>query len=225
MPLCLDEIQKEIDEAVADSGRTWEFPKGSSEKPESDKENESKPQPQLQDSFDLNFAALSLNTPAKPSEVVKPAKFVTPSEYKSTNFLRTSRSLNFQHATPNNKVPTKVQCSVNMQPYLKTPITKVLTAQKSKQNDSGSETVQLSVPRGIDFHKMKVNNVTYVILNELGKGGSSEVFQCFNMQTKALRAIKVVSLENRTSAIGFINEVQTLKRLQKCNRIIKMYDL
>jgi serine/threonine-protein kinase TTK/MPS1 len=84
--------------------------------------------------------------------------------------------------------------------------------------------VQLRPSLDPTFQRIKVNDVEYIILNELGKGGSSEVFHCYNHEMKTHRATKVVSLANGASATGFINEVKMLKALQQCNRIIKMFD-
>lgn len=69
-----------------------------------------------------------------------------------------------------------------------------------------------------------VKGVTYEILKELGKGGSSVVYDCFERKTRTNRAVKQVSLENRASASSFINEVKLLEKLQNCPNIIKMYD-
>ncbi|XP_044272223.1 dual specificity protein kinase TTK [Tribolium madens] len=132
-----------------------------------------------------------------PSKEPPCEKFVTPCPVAKPNFIYT---------TPKNKIPPKVQCSVRLQ----TP------------RDCDVDTVQ--IPPEISFGKIQVNDVAYTVLNELGKGGSSQVFHCFNPQTKSHRAIKVVSLENKDSAKGFINEVKMLEKLQKCNRIIKMFD-
>lgn len=75
-----------------------------------------------------------------------------------------------------------------------------------------------------DNKTLTVKGVTYVILKELGQGGSSVVFECYDPATKNTRAIKQVSLESKVSAIGYINEVKMLERLQNCPNIIKMYD-
>lgn len=69
-----------------------------------------------------------------------------------------------------------------------------------------------------------VKGVNYVILKELGKGGSSVVYDCYEPTSGVSRAIKQVSVENRSSASGFINEVELLAKLQNCSNIIRMYD-
>jgi serine/threonine-protein kinase TTK/MPS1 len=112
-----------------------------------------------------------------------------------------------------------------MQPYLRTPITKLCTVPDQHKVESELKpAVQLRPSLDPTFQRIKVNDVEYIILNELGKGGSSEVFHCYNHEMKTHRAIKVVSLANGASATGFINEVKMLKALQQCNRIIKMFD-
>ncbi|XP_052807632.1 dual specificity protein kinase TTK-like isoform X2 [Mya arenaria] len=73
---------------------------------------------------------------------------------------------------------------------------------------------------------LTVNDVQYAVLSVLGKGGSSKVFQAFDDQTKKIRAIKEVNLDNANSAVveGYKNEIALLKRLQYCDKVIKMYD-
>lgn len=75
-----------------------------------------------------------------------------------------------------------------------------------------------------NYKTLSVKGVTYEIWKELGKGGSSVVYDCYERTNKINRAIKQVSLENRISASSFINEVRMLEKLQKCPNIIKMYD-
>lgn len=191
--MCLDEIQREIKEAEHSQDVNIYY---------QNQENKPPVAP-LQDSFDLNFPS----TPAK--EPVKES-FATP--------CPVSAPPNPNFVTPNNTAPTKVQCSVRMQPFIKTPLTKLYKTEADERRQS-------EVPPEIAFKKIQVNSVVYTVLNVLGQGGSSEVFHCFDEKNKTHRAIKVVSLQNKVSAVGFINEVHMLKTLQKCNRIIKMFDL
>lgn len=168
-----------------------------------------------EDSEDLNNENnfLKLQTPAKPV----------------LTHPKTNRALDFQFVTPNNKAPPpRVQCSVNMNRYLKTPITRIAETSENEPQESDVKPMVLSpLPLLSKFHKFRVNDIEYISLNILGKGGSSEVFHCFDAERKIHRAIKIVSLESTNSAAGFLNEIDILKTLEKekCNRIIKMFDL
>ncbi|XP_022916049.2 dual specificity protein kinase TTK [Onthophagus taurus] len=74
------------------------------------------------------------------------------------------------------------------------------------------------------FDEIIVNNIKYLVLNELGKGGSSVVYLCYNMDKKVHRAIKKVNLRGDKLCVeGYINEVRMIHKLQNCDRIIKMY--
>ncbi|GJQ71500.1 protein serine threonine kinase [Trypoxylus dichotomus] len=74
------------------------------------------------------------------------------------------------------------------------------------------------------FEKISVNNKEYVILNQIGRGGSSVVFHCYDLIEKCERAIKRVNLTGDKACIeGYINEVKMLNKLQNCDRIIAMY--
>lgn len=70
---------------------------------------------------------------------------------------------------------------------------------------------------------LTVNGVTYVVLKELGNGGSSVVYDCLEPSSGVNRAVKDVLLKKNCSS-GFINEVKLLEKLQDCPNIIKMYD-
>ncbi|XP_065222356.1 uncharacterized protein LOC135846921 [Planococcus citri] len=71
-----------------------------------------------------------------------------------------------------------------------------------------------------------VNGRSYSVTNVLGSGGSSLVYQVLHPETYAILAIKQVKLYevDETIAEGYIEEVKMLKKLQKCDSIIKMYD-
>uniref|UniRef100_A0A1Y1K4J7 Protein kinase domain-containing protein n=1 Tax=Photinus pyralis TaxID=7054 RepID=A0A1Y1K4J7_PHOPY len=75
-----------------------------------------------------------------------------------------------------------------------------------------------------DLEQICVNNVNYLILNQLGRGGTSVVYHCYNIVTKEERAIKKVNLESDTQRIGYLNEVNVLGQLQNSDWIIHMYD-
>ncbi|KAK2158601.1 hypothetical protein LSH36_167g10006 [Paralvinella palmiformis] len=65
----------------------------------------------------------------------------------------------------------------------------------------------------------------YTVLNVLGRGGSSEVYNTLD-QTYNLRAIKCVNFSGADEATfkSYMNEIKLLKRLQYSDRIIKLFD-
>ena len=71
-----------------------------------------------------------------------------------------------------------------------------------------------------------VNHKSYYIMERIGKGGSSEVFQVLEAKGNRMRAVKRVDLSDITSAEkeAFVNEVNLLKRLQGSRRVIKLID-
>lgn len=201
-PIQLDEIKKELEEA--EPVRLWQ-----SRPPEEDlaEDEDEKSQDSNKENEENNFSMFE--TPAKPESSAKAIK-----------------SLNFQFVTPNNKAPPpRVQCSVNMNRYIRTPITRIMESTEVESDKIDLKPIAPSpLTLSSKLHKIQVKNDEYVVLNMLGKGGSSQVFHCFDIERKVHRAIKIVSLENSSSAAGFINEIHILQTLQKCNRIIKMFD-
>lgn len=75
-----------------------------------------------------------------------------------------------------------------------------------------------------DGKTLVVKGVAYLVLGQLGQGGSSTVYDCYDPTTGNSRAIKHVSLGDSASVAGYVNEVKMLEQLQKCPNIIKMYD-
>ncbi|XP_013773043.2 dual specificity protein kinase TTK-like [Limulus polyphemus] len=71
-----------------------------------------------------------------------------------------------------------------------------------------------------------VNGRRYQILNVLGKGGSSKVYQVMDQEQKCTLAVKVVSFEKAdiSTMEGYKNEVRVLRSLQGSSRVIKLYD-
>ncbi|XP_050305022.1 dual specificity protein kinase TTK isoform X2 [Anthonomus grandis grandis] len=192
------------------------------------------------DSFDLDFSALSLHTPIKKKE--KLFNYVTPKiNIIPTSVNKSERPSMFK--TPMNKGHFS-------KPLFKTPINKplvtttiysgkaapVYTARGTPGGNQSSILSELSDSQRIAqpkpviyssedrFNRICVNNIEYVILKMLGKGGSSEVFYGFNKEEHLDVAIKLVSLADHNTAEGYVNEVKLLETLQDCDRIIKLYD-
>ncbi|KAL3860437.1 hypothetical protein ACJMK2_010560 [Sinanodonta woodiana] len=85
-----------------------------------------------------------------------------------------------------------------------------------------------STPNLANLKVMKVNGQSYSVLDIIGQGGSSKVYQVMDLNDskKKLKAIKCVNLEHANQMIveGYKNEIKLLKRLQYCDKVIKMYD-
>lgn len=80
----------------------------------------------------------------------------------------------------------------------------------------------VTLPQTLNFKQITVNQTMYIVLKELGKGGSANVYHCYDMQTKTEVAIKKVNLLN---VLGdTFKEIHVLKLLKNCQRIIKMHD-
>lgn len=71
-----------------------------------------------------------------------------------------------------------------------------------------------------------INNNVYTEITRIGKGGSSQVFQCFSNTHGCMVAVKIVDLEYEPKEVkeGFINEVRLLKKLQGSKHVIKLFD-
>ncbi|KAK3589294.1 hypothetical protein CHS0354_026946 [Potamilus streckersoni] len=85
-----------------------------------------------------------------------------------------------------------------------------------------------ATPNLANLKVMKVNGQSYSVLDVVGQGGSSKVYQVMDLNDskKKLKAIKCVNLEHANQMIveGYKNEIKLLKRLQYCDKVIKMYD-
>ncbi|XP_076253401.1 dual specificity protein kinase monopolar spindle 1 [Rhynchophorus ferrugineus] len=194
------------------------------------------------DSFDLDFSALSISTPVKKKD--SSFNFTTP----KINIIPSSETKSLKTTDQQLFLTPQVNQSSVTRPLFKTPVNKHLnivqySAKKpqstpfqsvKKQNNQNNglsgvyDNPRNCIPPVIyeqeDYNKLTVNNNEYLIMNLLGKGGSSEVFHCFHPEEKVHVAIKVVNLSNSTTADVYINEVKLLESLQKCDRIIKMHD-
>lgn len=201
-------------------------------------------------------------------------KFLQLHEFKtpmcsSINKHTTSKStIKSRYLTPSNvlksyaersttKAP-KVQCSIKIQSYNKTPfnvdkkesikkssLTLENRSQKANNKLYSTSKIQSSVNKENvdnipnaknvkfslskkelfveDLKTVRVKDTEYLILRQLGRGGSSVVLHCYDPISKCEAAVKKVFLAG-DQAQGYINEVSLLSTLQKCDRIIKMYD-
>ncbi|XP_052239524.1 dual specificity protein kinase Ttk-like isoform X2 [Dreissena polymorpha] len=71
-----------------------------------------------------------------------------------------------------------------------------------------------------------VNDKVYTVLSVLGRGGSCKVYQVFDPECSKVKALKEVYLDSAVGAVveGYKNEIALLRRLQYCDKVIKMYD-
>lgn len=185
------------------------------------------------DSFDLDFSALSLITPVK-NFMSENTADVTP-KIRTVAMCPNKQVVKFNgFVTPDvKKLPHRNCYSVSK--GIRESAKKSLTSNKidevdenfvmfSCKTNEATQTSEVNLLDNFPFEKLTVKQTEYIILNTLGKGGSSEVFAGFCPINKRHVAIKCVSLHNPASAEGYINEVKLLQKLQHCDKIIKMYD-
>ncbi|XP_060837449.1 dual specificity protein kinase TTK-like isoform X1 [Rhopalosiphum padi] len=73
---------------------------------------------------------------------------------------------------------------------------------------------------------ISVKGIKYSILNTLGHGGSSIVYEVLHPETNQVMAIKKVDLSEVENIIakGYLNEVSLLQNLQDCESVIRLFD-
>ncbi|GFR63015.1 ttk protein kinase [Elysia marginata] len=71
-----------------------------------------------------------------------------------------------------------------------------------------------------------VNGLPYTVIRMVGRGGSAKVYQVFDPSANKICALKVVNLSCANAVVleGFKNEIALLKKLQHCDRVIKLFD-
>uniref|UniRef100_A0A0R3S1R9 Protein kinase domain-containing protein n=1 Tax=Elaeophora elaphi TaxID=1147741 RepID=A0A0R3S1R9_9BILA len=71
-----------------------------------------------------------------------------------------------------------------------------------------------------------VNGHPYIVINLLGKGGSSEVYQVLDESQKKLRAVKCVDLSeaDRSCRSAYLNEIKLLLSLKDTGCVVEMSD-
>lgn len=146
---------------------------------------------------------------------------------QNKSFEKNVFKTNFQ--TPSNQISLQTQEMWNQKLPSSQKISKSIENNpENKQNHSQNPPkVLCTIPlqKSLEtFAKLTVNKIEYVILNQIGRGGSSIVYHCHDVLHKCERAIKKVNLTgDKTCIEGYINEVKMLHKLQKCNRIIRMF--
>lgn len=71
-----------------------------------------------------------------------------------------------------------------------------------------------------------VNDQEYLKLGLVGRGGSSKVYEVLDLETRKVKAIKLVELEGVDEATlhSYKNEIDILNRLQWSDKVIQLYD-
>ncbi|GFN89978.1 serine/threonine-protein kinase ttk/mps1, partial [Plakobranchus ocellatus] len=71
-----------------------------------------------------------------------------------------------------------------------------------------------------------VNGRPYTVIRLVGRGGSAKVYQVYDPTSNRICALKVVNLRCANTIIleGYKNEIALLKKLQHCDRVIKLFD-
>ncbi|KAK5642488.1 hypothetical protein RI129_008655 [Pyrocoelia pectoralis] len=146
-------------------------------------------------------------------------EFLTPGFKETVAKINVNNILKVPVLTPKLAQPVPIYNNVDEKLTNKL---KHLNSNNYKQPHDNKENVNKN--HQIDMKEILVNNVNYLILNQLGRGGSSVVYHCYNLHTKEERAIKKVNLESDTHRIGYMNEVNVLAQLRNSDRIIHMYD-
>ncbi|KAI1289997.1 Dual specificity protein kinase TTK [Halotydeus destructor] len=96
---------------------------------------------------------------------------------------------------------------------------KTLVSTSSLSNSSTSNEAS-------ELKKFKVKGKVYVLLSLLGQGGSAKVYQVFEPVTQRNLAMKVVDLSkaDESTKQGYENEIQLLKKLAHCKRVVRLVD-
>ncbi|KAL5009695.1 hypothetical protein ScPMuIL_012000 [Solemya velum] len=94
------------------------------------------------------------------------------------------------------------------------------------QNNENPQMGQKLDEQRANLDMLTVNGQLYSVLGIVGRGGSSKVYQVFDIQKRMIKSVKVVNLDNANDMIieGYMNEINLLERLQYSDRVIKMYD-
>nr|CAB3267352.1 dual specificity protein kinase TTK-like [Phallusia mammillata] len=72
---------------------------------------------------------------------------------------------------------------------------------------------------------LRIHHKSYIVLKVIGEGGSSKVFEVFDVAAKQIKAVKHVSLKNCDAAVkkGFLDEVKFLEQLRNNPNIVHLY--
>lgn len=126
------------------------------------------------------------------------------------------------------KVAPKEPSPPKPPPKVKSPVKNAVKQPSPVPNPPKSELTKNSSPQVPTMETMYVNGKLYQVLQCVGHGGSSKVYTVIDHsgQNPQILALKVVCLEDQNKQIieGYKNEIQLLKRLQYCPKVIKLHD-
>ena len=73
---------------------------------------------------------------------------------------------------------------------------------------------------------IEVNGKLYYVLNLIGVGGFSKVYQVYDPSVQMTYALKVVDLSKaeESAKLGLKNEIKLLERLKHCKRVVRLID-
>lgn len=75
------------------------------------------------------------------------------------------------------------------------------------------------------YDNIVVNCKTYTVLEQIGKGGSSKVYKAHaNKRTYAIKVVDIDDDEESTTLNELKGEIQILKKLRECPRVIQLVD-
>lgn len=143
-------------------------------------------------------------------------------KFQNNGFSSQNKSKEISQSSDGSKIPSNVKLS-----------DEVCCNPTNKQKNEIMEEQYLKMcqqisanPEKKKFKTLKINQKTYFKLNLLGKGGSSKVYQVYDYETGNILAVKKVKLTNADFSIkeGYKNEIKLLQQLQKCDRVVKLYD-
>lgn len=135
----------------------------------------------------------------------------TPSHQLSLSLNPTQSHQLSVNPTPSKNLSSQMSCN----PVCATPS---VNSQQQPVSLTQSSVMQ-------DMETITVNNVVYMILEMIGRGGSSKVYHVADSKPPS-KAIKVVNLTDTNEEIinGYKNEIKLLSQLQYCPKVIKLYD-
>lgn len=118
----------------------------------------------------------------------------------------------------------KVKASIPLDTYIRTPLSNplLLSNKENMRPYNNKIHFQLSdVKEDHKFQKLTINNVDYLVLSILGKGGTGQVFNCMNPADRREWAIKKISINAYT--MESVEETKIMKQLTDCSSIIQLY--
>lgn len=85
---------------------------------------------------------------------------------------------------------------------------------------------EVSKPGGREEKLLLINGKWYAVLNTIGKGGSSLVFEALDKEESRVVAVKRVDLEGADEDVkkAFLNEIKLLNMLKDTNRVVSLLD-